>query len=225
MKKLILLCIILPACVLLTSFKRDAAPKLYPELEAYFKSVETKDLNKDHRQALENLKSDIITTSHLDYVDWNLIFYCSENTFRSQASQVFAQTLCYAKRHKNMKIYSAGLTSGEIHPKLIEYLSRIGYRVTKTEKEGRSIYEVKFSDQADPVILYSKTIDDKTLPIKVDISVIVCDVKHETDCAALNTRSNPLNLAFPKVIITDAADKVETTLKSIAAEMVFITRK
>ena len=212
MKKLIFLCTILLVTIVLTSFKRETAPKLYPELEAYFKSVETKEFSKDHQDALENLKSDI-SSSHLDYADWNMIFYCSENTFRSQASQVFAQTLCYARRHKNMKIFSAGQTRGQIYPKLIEYLSKIGYKITKSEKEGNTLYEVKFTDQADPVILFSKTTADKTLPTKDVISVIVCDVKNETDCATLKTESTrPLNLAFPKVTATDGDDKVEKTL-------------
>jgi arsenate reductase len=225
MKKLIFLCTILSLAVALTSFKRDAAPKLYPELENYFKSIETKEFSKEHHDALESLKSDI-NASHLDYGDWNLIFYCSENTFRSQASQIFAQTLCYAKRHKNMKVFSAGQTSGEIHPKLIEYLSKIGYKITKSDKDGKTIYEVKFSDQANPVVLFSKTTSDKSLPTKDVTSVIVCDVKNETDCADLKTEStHPLSLAFQKVISTDANDKIETTLKTIASEMVYVTKK
>jgi arsenate reductase (thioredoxin) len=224
MKKLIFLCAILSVAIALTSFKRQAAPKLYPELEIYFKSVERKEFSTDHLHALENLKSDI-NLSHLDYDDWNLIFYCSENTFRSQASQVFAQTLCYEKRHKKMKIFSAGLSSGEISPKLIEYLSRIGYKITKSENKGKTMYEAKFSEQADPVVLFSKTTADKSLPTKDVTSVIVCDVKNESDCATLKTESNPLNLAFPKVVATDASDKIETTLKSIAAEMIYVTKK
>ena len=227
MKKLFSLVAVLTAItIIIASFKSaDAPPRLYPELEAYFKSVETKEFSKEHLDALASIKNDI-STSHMHYEDWNLIFYCNENTFRSQASQVFAQTLCYAKKHKKIKVFSAGLTSGEINPKLIDYLSKIGYKVAKDEKEGRFKYNVKFSEQADPLVLYSKTTSDKSLPTKDVTSVIVCDTKAEPDCATLKTESTlPLNLAFPKVLATDENDKVETTLKGIAAEMVYVTKK
>ena len=161
----------------------------------------------------------------MDHENWNLIFYCSENTFRSQAAQVFAQTLCNANKFRRMKFFSAGLTSGEINPALIEYFSKIGYKLKKTEKAGKVEYELKFSDKSDPILLYSKTIEDPTLPKKIVTSVIVCDIKKETDCSNLQTETNPVSLAFEKVLPGDNSKKVESTLRSIAAEMLFVTKK
>lgn len=217
--------VVIAAVIALVSFKPvELAPRLYPELEAYFKTVNVKEFNKEHVGTLENLKYDIYL-SHLDKGNWNVIFYCSENTFRSQASEVFAQTLCYAKKHKQIRVFSAGVSSGEISTKLIEYLSKIGYRITKTEKEGKAIYEVRFSDKADPIVLFSKTTTDISLPTKDVRSVIVCDIKAEAECAAIKTQSVPLNLAFKKVNETDDTEKIQSTLKNIAAEMLYVTGK
>jgi hypothetical protein len=224
MKKILLLSVVLIAIAAFTISTIPAPPPLYPELEAYFKSVETKDFGKDHHEALENIKYNV-TTSNTDYEDWNLIFYCSENIFRSQASQVFAQTLCYAKRYKKVKVYSAGYTSGDISPKLIAYLIKIGYKITKNQKEGKPVYEVRFSDKAAPIVLFSKTTSDQSLPKKDITSIIVCDVKNESDCATLKTETTPFNLAFSKVIETDPDEKIEATLKGIASEMVYVTQK
>jgi arsenate reductase (thioredoxin) len=224
MKKILFALIVLFSGILVTSFN-TAAPKLYPELEAYFKSIDGKQFNQDHRESLENIKYSIASSS-MDYEDWNLIFYCSENTFRSQASQVFAQTLCYAKKHRKVKVYSAGLTTGEISPQLITYLQKIGYRITHIQKDGKAAYEVKFSDQAPPIVLFSKTTTDPSLPIKDISSIIVCDVAAEADCASLITYSSkPFHLAFPRVVSTDEAGKAEATLKSIASEIVYVTNK
>lgn len=225
MKKLIpALAVLIATAFAITSFKpTESAPKLYPELEAWFKSINKKDLTKEHVGTLDNLKYDIYL-SHLDVGYWNLVFYCSENTFRSQASEVFAQTLCYAKKHKQIKVFSAGLKSGEISAKLIEYLTKIGYRITKTEKDGKTMYEVRFSDKADPIILFSKTTTDKSLPVKDVRPVIVCDIKTEADCAALKTEST-LNLAFKKVSESDNDEKIQSTLKTIAAEMLYVTNR
>jgi len=225
MKKLFFLFTTLSViAIVITSFKPITAPRIYPELEAYFKSVETKAFSKDRMDVLRNIQYNVEISGY-DFEDWNLIFFCSENTFRSQASQVFAQTLCYERKHKKINVFSAGQTSGEIDPRLIAYLTKIGYRIAKSEKEEKTMYEVKFSDRADPIILFSKTISDQSLPSKDITSVVVCDTEKEPVCKELKTPSTPLSLVFPKVLTTDDAGKVEATLKSIAAEMLYVTQK
>ena len=56
-KTIFVLAALLAVAITFTSFKSEsAAPKLYPELEAYLKSVETKEFNKEHLGTLDNLK-------------------------------------------------------------------------------------------------------------------------------------------------------------------------
>lgn len=225
MKKRILLLSVILTGMVLSSFKPVLVPRLYPELEAYFKSIDVKQFEKSHLAALENIRENV-NISNMDYDDWNVVFYCTENAFRSQASQVFLQTLCYANRFKRINTFSAGKTSSEVSPRLIAYLSKIGYRITSAEKNGIAVYEVKFSDNADPVILFSKTITDKSLPAKDVISVIVCDSKKEINCKDIQTASTlPFQLPFEKIVEADAEEKVHQTLKSIATEMVYVTQK
>lgn len=201
----------------------SAPPKLYPELENFFKSLDEKKFDPAHLQSLENIK-DNINSSTMDYDDWNFIFYCSENSFRSQASQVFIQTLCF-KKFRKIKAWSAGVTATEVNPKLISVLTKIGYKITKADREGKSVYEVRFSDKADPIILFSKTIADKSLPKKDITSIVVCDVVNENDCASLKTETTRLNLPFQRVSLSDSDDKIEATIKSIATEVLYVTRK
>ena len=53
--------------------------------------------------------------------------------------------------------------------------------------------------------------------------VIVGDVKSETDCATLVTGSRKfLTLAFHRVNATDAIEKAETKLKTIASERAYV---
>lgn len=225
MKKIILVfATLITVAITFSSFKSKlAAPKLYPELEAYFNSISNKEFSKNHVQALENLKSNI-SFSTMDYSDYNVIFYCSENSLRSQASQILLQTLCFSKKFKKVKTFSAGLTSTEVSPALIAYLTKIGYRITKTEKDVKTAYEVRFSDNANPVILYSKTVADPSLPKKEVAAIIVCDIKAETDCANLKTNYTPLHLAFPKLNDTDSEDKIEAFVREMAAEMLYVTK-
>lgn len=54
---------------------------------------------------------------------------------------------------------------------------------------------------------------------------MVCDVTKETDCAAIKTETTPFNLPFVKVSADDTDERIETTLKNIATEMVYVTNK
>ena len=103
MKKSVIALSAVVAFITLISFRPvSAPPRLYPELETYFKSVTKMDFSTEHVQALENLKSNI-SFSTMDYSDYNVVFYCSENSFRSQASQILLQTLCYSRKFKKVK--------------------------------------------------------------------------------------------------------------------------
>lgn len=220
----VVLLVVIVALITSTSFKPvSASPKLYPELETYFKSITKKDFSTEHVQALENLKSNI-SFGTMDYSDYNIVFYCSENSFRSQASQVLLQTLCYSRKFKKVKLFSAGLSSTEVSPALISYLTKIGYRINKPEKNGKVAYEVWFCDEVSPAILYSKATDDPRLPKNDITTVIVCDIKTETECANIKTEFTPLHLAFTKVNDTDGEEKVKVLVKDMTAGMLYVTK-
>ncbi|MCA0398829.1 MAG: hypothetical protein LCH51_15625 [Bacteroidetes bacterium] len=211
--------------VIVTSFRPPVvAPKLYPELEAYFKAIDAKQYPKEKYPVLENLRQNINATT-IDNLDWNCIFYCTENSFRSQASQVFLATLSFDRRFKRVKAFSAGITAGEINPKLIEYLSKIGYKITKIEKDGKVAYEVKYSDGIKPILLYTKTTADPSLPKQEITSVVVCDRAAEPVCKDLKTPNYPFELPFQNVNADQSDLEVESTLKNIAIAMKFLTEK
>lgn len=217
--------LLLTAAVALMSFRRETtAPRLYPELEKFFVSLNTREYDKTHLQSLESIKTNL-NASNFDRDDWNIVFFCSENSFRSQASQVFLQTLSYANRFRNVRAYSAGKSATTVDARLIEYLTHIGYKVSPREWKGVTAYEVRFSDQANPIVLYSKLASDKTLPNADVTSVVVCDSKKEAECNGFQTTSLHFDLPFEKVTASDDAQKSEQILKSIATEMAYITNK
>lgn len=224
MKKLLLLSMILVIALTTTSLRTKTPPRIYPELTAFFKSIDVSQLKAEHRESLENLKSHIESSS-LGYDDWNLVFYCSENSFRSQASQIFSETLCFKNKLRRVKSFSAGQTTGQIHPKLIDYLKKVGYKVSKVEGDRKEVYEIRYSDVAEPIKIFSKTSADISLPKNGLMSIIVCDMKKENDCSNLATPTKPFNLPFEKVQANDPLEKAETVLRSIAAELTYVTGK
>lgn len=224
-KATLLLTSLIAFCIALTSFKTEApAATLYPKLDAYFSSLDMNSVDKDHLAALGKIKEDIKSSS-LYFDETNLVFYCSENSFRSQASEVFMETLCAVKKRKKVKVYSTGVTVTEVNPKLINYLTEIGYKVSKISQADRTVYEVRFSDKNDPIVLYSKNATDKSLPSKNVTPIIVCDAQKEVECKNIKTETTPINLPFQKVLADDNDEKIRSTIKSIATEMLYVTNK
>lgn len=225
MKKLVFLIAVILTGTVVSSFSPSTAAKLYPELEVFFESIEKQPFDQARMGTLESIK-DNVNISNLGYTDWNIIFYCSENAFRSQASQVFLQTLCFARKHKKINAFSAGKSATAVSPKLISYLSGIGYRISNTEHNGQAAYAVKFSDDADAILLFSKLVTDQSLPSMDVTSVVVCDSQKEQDCKGMSTvSSSPFELPFEKVNEADAYDKADKVLKEIATEMLYVTKK
>ena len=207
------------------SFKASTPPStMYPALEAFFSSLETKKIDNSRLPALQKIKEDI-SSSNQYFDETNLVFYCSENSFRSQASQVFAQTLCAVNKRRKVKVFSTGVVATEVDPRLISYLKKIGYKVNSTINEGKITYELKYSDRSDPIILYSKGPTDKTLPKNNITSIIVCDMQMETECKDLHTATTAVKLPFVKITKGDTDDKIELTIRNIAAEMAYVTKK
>lgn len=221
MKKLLILT--LPCLILFAvwAFKPHAPAKIYPEIEAYFKSLDTKPLEVKHANTLINLQHSV-NGSRMDYIDWNYIFYCEANSTKSQAAQVFLHTLAYAGKFKKVKIYSAGATKGMVDQHLIVGLTRIGYKVNKSSRKDEVAYEVRFSDKADPVILFAKDARDKSLPVSNVTSIVLCDTTTGKSCSEILTPSTPFYL--PLSTPTESKDK-DSILKEIAGAMVYVTKK
>lgn len=225
-KTIILLFSLLTFLVLCAfSFKASNPPlTMYPELEAFFSLIETNQVDNTRLSALQKIKEDI-SSSNQYFDETNLVFYCSENSFRSQASQVFAQTLCAVNKRRKVKVFSTGVVATEVDPRLISYLKKIGYKVSSTMKEGKTTYELKYNDRSDPIILFSKEPTDKTLPKSNITSIIVCDMQTETECKHLQTATSPVKLPFVKITKEDPDAKIESTIRNIATEMAYVTKK
>jgi len=223
--KLLFILLIASVFCAIVSFKPEPnAPKLYPELEAYFRGLNTKKIDGAKASSLNTIRENI-NYSDMDFTAWNCVFLCTENTFRSQASQVLLETLCYAKRHRNTRVHSAGVISGEINLKLIAYLIKIGYRISTKEGSAKNIYEVRYSDNSQPIILYSKNIEDKSLPKNDITSIVVCNRAIEMTCKNLQPIGVSVELPFENVSTEDSEEKVASTVDSIAVSMQYATER
>jgi len=124
----------------------------------------------------------IILQSLIDYIQSkkdknqavNLNFICTHNSRRSHLSQVWAQTMAAYFNFKNVFCYSGGTEATALFPVAGETLKNTGFKIEKLSNEDNPIYAIKYSENAHPIIGFSKTFDAEFNPTSEFAAIMTC---------------------------------------------------
>lgn len=166
------------------------SPKIYPKIAAYFEKLDKEAYRGDNLSTLETLKYNF-KFGERDSV----VLVCSGNSFRSQALQVFLETKLAEKKKRKVAVYSCGYKAVNIDERLIGMLKKIGYKVDSSQMNGQQVYQVRYSDVYEPVLLYPKTCNEKQLPVKPLISILAC-AEEPGKCEEQSNASIKINLSY-----------------------------
>ncbi|MFT4983872.1 MAG: arsenate reductase [Flavobacterium sp.] len=103
-----------------------------------------------------------------------LNFICTHNSRRSHLSQVWAQT---AAAHFNVKMvfcYSGGTEATALFPMVAKTLEHAGFEVHPISEGKNPVYSIKYGDDAQPIIGFSKTYDDSFNPQSAFAALLTC---------------------------------------------------
>jgi arsenate reductase len=151
-----------------------------------------------------------------------LNFICTHNSRRSQFAQVWAHV---AAHHYNLPIqsFSGGVEVTACNPRTVNALKTIGFRV---ESAGRDnpLYRAFFSDDAEPIRLFSKLYDDPENPQQRFAAIMTCSHADE-NCPYLPSADVRISLLYedPKAFDDTAHESQAYTERSlqIASEMFY----
>lgn len=104
----------------------------------------------------------------------NLNFICTHNSRRSHLSQIWAQVMAEHFGIKNVFCYSGGTEATAMFPKVAETLHSQGMEIQKLSDTENPVYAVKYSENAHPVICFSKKYDDAFNPVSGFAAVMTC---------------------------------------------------
>ncbi len=124
----------------------------------------------------------IILQSLIDYIQSkkdknqaiNLNFICTHNSRRSHLSQVWAQTIAAYFNLKNVFCYSGGTEATALFPVAGETLKNTGFKIEKLSNEDNPIYAIKYSENAHPIIGFSKIFDAEFNPTSEFAAIMTC---------------------------------------------------
>ena len=110
-----------------------------------------------------------------------LNFICTHNSRRSHLCQVWAQTMAYYFRFKNVYSYSGGTEATALFPKVAQILEIQGYKIQKINDGDNPVYGIKFDENQLPIIGFSKTYFDDFNP-KSDYAAIMACSQADNGC-------------------------------------------
>ena len=155
-----------------------------------------------------------------------LNFICTHNSRRSQFSQIWAQTAA-AYFGINAYCYSGGVEVTAFNPRAVTAIQRDGFKVVKKEGEN-PVYFVLYSEKEEPIVTFSKVVDDAINATKEFAAVMTCDHADE-NCPFIPgaERRFPLRFEDPKAFDGTTLEEKMYSERShqIGAELFYLFEK
>ena len=156
----------------------------------------------------------------------HLNFICTHNSRRSQFSQIWAQTAA-AYYGINAYCYSGGVEVTAFNPRAVAAIQRDGFKVVKKEGENL-VYFVLYSEKEEPIVTFSKVVDDAINATKEFAAVMTCDHADE-NCPFIPgaERRFPLRFEDPKAFDGTTLEEKMYSERShqIGAELFYLFEK
>lgn len=197
---------------------------LFPEIKNVINTLNFESISEDRKIVLQPLV-DFIQGKVVNDQEIRLNLICTHNSRRSHLSQVWAQTAAAHYGIKNVFCYSGGTEATAMFPMAAKTLEKQGFQI-KTIAEGNNpVYAIKYSENAHPVIGFSKTFDDDFNPQSEFAAILTCS-SADQGCPFIAGAEKRIPITFedPKAFdnTPQQAEKYEERSVQIATEMFYV---
>lgn len=154
-----------------------------------------------------------------------LNFICTHNSRRSHLSQVWAQTMAAYFNIKNIHCYSGGTEATALFPTAATTLVNSGFQINTISKGENPVYAIKYSENAHPIIGFSKTFDDYFNPKSEFAAILTCSQADEgCPFIAGAEKRIPITYKDPKAFdnTPQQAEKYHERNLQIATELFYV---
>ncbi len=193
-------------------------------LNDLIRSLDISTISEDRKTSLNVLK-EYIQSKKDSNQNINLNFICTHNSRRSHLSQIWAQTMANNFKIKNVFCYSGGTEATAMFPVVGETLKKQGFHIDKLSEEKNPVYAIKFSDNNNPLICFSKKFDAEFNPSSNFAAVMTCSHADE-NCPFIAGAEQriPVRYDDPKAFdnTPQQLEKYEERSLQIATEMKYI---
>jgi len=158
----------------------------------------------------------------------NLIFICTHNSRRSHLSQVWAQAAAHYYNIKNIYCYSGGTEATALYPTVAVTLENAGFEIQTLSKGKNPVYAIKFAENEQAIIGFSKTFDDFFNPQSEFAAIMTCS-QADAGCPFIPGAEKRIAIKYddPKAFdnTLQQAEKYNERSLQIATEMLYVFSK
>lgn len=124
-----------------------------------------------------------------------LNFICTHNSRRSHLSQLWAQAAAHYYGIKNVFCFSGGTEATAFNPRAVKAMQHAGFDIKIIKAGDNPVYEVRFDNDAPPVITFSKKYDDPFNHNKDFAAIMTCSHADE-NCPLVLGASGRIALTY-----------------------------
>ncbi len=189
--------------------------------------IDVHSISEERKTTLQPL-IDFVQQKASNGQDINLNFICTHNSRRSHLSQVWAQIASTHFNISNVYCYSGGTEETALFPKVAETLTEQGFNIFKIADTNNPFYAIKYSDNALPIIGFSKKYDSPFNPVSAFTAIMTCS-QADGGCPFIAGAEKRIPITFEDPKISDNTPEqskvyAERSLQ-IATEMFYVFSK
>lgn len=200
---------------------------MYPALLKTIEQISPQSISEVRKAVLQPLISFVQEKlNHSEAI--NINFICTHNSRRSHLSQIWAQVAAAYYKIPNVNCYSGGTEETALFPKVAETLADQGFHIFKIATTPNPVYAIKYSDNAAPIIGFSKKYDSPFNPVSAFAAIMTCS-QADGGCPFIAGAEKRIPITFEDPKISDntpdqAAVYAERSVE-IAKEMLYVFSK
>ena len=200
--------------------------KLYPILNEYVRDFpdEFRKIPEDRRYRLNEIIY-FLKEQEENNAPLQLTFIGTNQSSVSQMAQVWSKTAAYYFGYPELQSFSSGIKSNEISVNAITTLEKAGFIIYKSNIDGVDVYRVKYSNNLEPIVTFSKKIGHMKNP-DTDYMAVFVEENADLNISNLKGTYNRLLLSYNDPIGYDGSGLenqfYEESCKTVAIEMFYV---
>ena len=150
--------------------------ELLPAIKTFLDAREDEfdDIPQQRRKELSKLAA-YVGEQHKSADVVQLTFICTHNSRRSHLAQIWSKVAADYCGLTNVESFSGGTEATAMNPRVVDSLRRAGLRVEADDpSSGNPKYQVQYSNQARPLVCFSKVYDQPPNPTTKYCAVMTC---------------------------------------------------
>jgi arsenate reductase len=130
-------------------------------------------ISESRKTILKQLSSYIQKKRNAQHIT-SLNFICTHNSRRSHISQIWAQAAAHYYNVSAIRCFSGGTEATAFFPSAVKAMQQAGFSITVVKQQANPVYEIRYAETADPIVVFSKKYDDPFNPSNNFAAVMTC---------------------------------------------------